>query len=31
VLTADVDEMRDALLEGQRQHGSVLPEPRVGA
>jgi hypothetical protein len=28
VITADVDEMRDALLEGQ--HGSVLPESRVG-
>jgi hypothetical protein len=31
VITADVDEMRDALLEGQSQHGSVLPESRVGS
>jgi hypothetical protein len=30
VITADVDEMRDALLEGQSQHGSVLPESRIG-
>jgi len=40
VITADVGEMRDALLEGERQHGAVthevvphgsaLPEPRIG-
>jgi hypothetical protein len=36
VITADADEMRLALLEGERQHagtrhGGTLPEPRVGA
>jgi hypothetical protein len=41
VITADADEMRLALLEGERQHdgtlhggalhGGALPEPRVGS
>jgi hypothetical protein len=36
VITDDADEMRLALLEGERQHGGslyggALPEPRVGS
>ena len=31
VITADADEMRLALLEGERQHDGALPEPRVGS
>jgi hypothetical protein len=31
VITADVDEMRSALLEGERHSGGVLPEPRAGS
>jgi hypothetical protein len=31
VITADIDEMRRALLEGKRQHHDMRPEPRVGA
>jgi len=36
VITADVDEMRSALLEGERQgavihHEGALPEPRAGS
>jgi hypothetical protein len=31
VITADVDEMRRALLEGERHSSGALPEPRVGS
>jgi hypothetical protein len=31
VITADVSEMRLALLEGERQRHDMRPEPRVGA
>jgi len=31
VITADIGEMRRALLEGERQADDALPEPRVGS